>query len=426
MSPAHILRLSLAAAVALALGACDGDPEPRSTSGAGGAPGDRPGFWFEDGGARLRDATGSLGYASGYEPAEERWTGLRVHDPERAFLEPMLLSSGHEPAAFVLHPDGTLERRWALEDAPNLEALGPRFQHPTQRAWRRVEPLEGGDLLVIHEGLCLLRLGPDSTIRWRAVPGAHHDLEVDGDTLWALDRAVGAPTDAELRWRPDAAPLVTRDGLVRVRLSDGEVLARASLTELPGGEAWEAAVGEALRRARRVDIGDTGPGGALRLALDPLHTNAVARLDPSRVAPTLFLRELGALVDLSDDLTRIERLRRTPFAGAHDPQLDPEDGRVLLFDNLGARAVPRSRVLSLDLTTGDVRTEFEGDDGEPFFSPVCGAVLPLPGGRLLVLESTAGRALQVDRSGRVLWEFRTPFRIPEEDLVAVLLDMRPL
>ena len=404
--------------LAAALAACGGDDVPRAV--------DRPGFWFSEQGGPLRDATGSLGYAQGYEPAAGRWTGLRVHDPEAAYLEPLLFSSGHEAAAHVLHPDGRIERRWALEDAPNRAERGPRLQHPTQQAWRRVEPLPGGDLLVIHEGLCLMRLGPDSTIRWRGVPGAHHDLLVDGATAWVLDREVTPPTEEELGRRPDAGPLVTRDGLVRVDLEGGATLSRASLTELDGGDTWRAAAGEALRRARRVEIGDTSPGGRLRLALDPLHANALARLDPSRGAPTVFLRELGAFLDVADDLTRIDRVIATPYLGAHDPQLDPADGRVLLFDNFGAQAVPRSRVLSLDLERGDARTLFDGAGEEAFFSPVCGAVLPLPGERLLILESTAGRAVQVDREGRVLWEFRTPFRIPEEDLVAVLLDMRPL
>lgn len=388
------------------------------------APSSSRGFWFAERGARVREAVSTLGYAAGYEPAEERWSGLRVHDPDAAYLEPFLFSSGHEPAAYALLPDGTVERRWSLEEAPNAASEGPRIQHPTQHAWRRIQELPGGDLLVIHEGLCLMRLAPDSTIRWRSVPGAHHDLLVQGDEAWILDRTVTAPTARERGWLGDADPLITRDGLVRISLEDGRVLERASLTELTGDADWDRAYREALERARVVEIGDDQQDGGLLEALDPLHANGLARLEPAEGPPTVFLREVGGFLDLSLDLRRVADLRLGPFVGAHDPQLDPVDGGILLFDNFGDRSA-FSQIISISPTVKTARVIFQGTEDDPFFSPVCGAVLPLPGDRLLVIESTAGRAIQIDRSGRLLWEFRTPFRIPAEDLVAVLLDMRP-
>jgi hypothetical protein len=391
------------------------------------APSSSKGFWFAERGARIREVLGTLGYAAGYEPAEERWSGLRVHDPDAAYLETFLFSSGHEPAAFALLPDGTIERRWSLEESPNTSSKGPRIQHPTQHAWRRIQELPGGDLLVIHEGLCLMRLAPDSTIRWRSAPGAHHDLLVDGDEAWVLDRTVTPPTPRERGWLGGAETPVTRDGLVRVSLDDGRVLERASLSELLDDARWDEVYREAIERARIVEIGDDRRDGELRNALDPLHANGLARLDPSRSVPTVFLREVGGFMELAGDLRRIDALRLGPFVGAHDPQLDPADGGTLLFDNFGASSSPSpaSRILSISPSDRTAQVLFHGTEEDPFFSPVCGAVLPLPEGRLLVVESTAGRALQIDRSGRLLWEFRTPFRIPEEDLVAVLLDMRP-
>ena len=414
--PLWALLLALWSGIVVSLSGCGApvDETPSSSTG----------FWFAERGERVQDALGSLGYAAGYEPAEERWTGLRVHAPEAAFLEPLLFSSGHEPAAFALLPDGTIERRWSLEQSPNSDEAGPRFQHPTQQAWRRIQELPGGDLLVIHEGLCLMRLAPDSTIRWRAVPGAHHDLLVEEDEAWVLDRTIGPPTPRERRWLGDLDALITRDGLVRISLADGSILERTSITELRGDAPWEEVYREALTRARRVEIGDTELAGELREALDPLHTNALARLDPSRRVPTLFLRETGTFLDLAADLGSVDRLRSGPFIGAHDPQLDPAGGGTLLFDNFGDRSVG-SQIISISREKRSAKVLFQGTPEAPFFSPVCGAVLPLPGDRLLIVESTAGRAIQIDRDGKLLWEFRTPFRIPQEDLVAVLLDMRP-
>lgn len=388
------------------------------------APSSSTGFWFEERGEAIRDAVGSLGYAAGYEPAEERWSGLRVHEPDSAYLETFIFSSGHEPAAYALLPDGTIERRWSLDQSPNSDEAGPELPHPTQHAWRRIQELPDGDLLVIHEGLCLMRLAPDSTIRWRAVPGAHHDLLVQGEEAWVLDRTISPPTRREQAWLGDMDTPITRDGLVRIAIEDGSVLERASITELHGGAPWEQLYREALLRARRVEIGDAELDGELREALDPLHANALAALDPSRKVPTIFLRETGTFLDLAADLSRVDGTRSGPFIGAHDPQLDPANGGTLLFDNFGDRAIG-SQILSIAREDRTARVLYQGTREAPFFSPVCGAVLPLPGDRLLVVESTAGRAIQIDRNGKLLWEFRTPFRIPDEDLVAVLLDMRP-
>lgn len=87
-----------------------------------------------------------------------------------------------------------------------------------------------------------------------------------------------------------------------------------------------------------------------------------------------------------------------------------------------------SRILRV--AGASTETLFEGDAVFPFHSEVCGSLDPLPGGGWLVTETTAGRAFQLDESGRVVWEFRTPFRGegPEgaTGWVAALLDMRRL
>ncbi|MDB4736544.1 hypothetical protein OAF93_02140, partial [Planctomycetota bacterium] len=108
------------------------------------APSSSTGFWFAERGEAIRDAVGSLGYAAGYEPAEERWSGLRVHEPDSAYLETFIFSSGHEPAAYALLPDGTIERRWSLDQSPNSDEAGPQLPHPTQHAWRRIQELPDG------------------------------------------------------------------------------------------------------------------------------------------------------------------------------------------------------------------------------------------------------------------------------------------
>ncbi|MEE2939603.1 MAG: hypothetical protein VX460_04395, partial [Planctomycetota bacterium] len=114
-----------------------------------------------------------------------------------------------------------------------------------------------------------------------------------------------------------------------------------------------------------------------------------------------------------------------PWVGAHDPQPVPgREGWTALFDNHGARGVtpPRSRVV---LTDGRRLEEF-GVRSAPFRSRVCGSIAPLEGGGWLVTSTTEGRALAFGPSGALAWEFRTPFRVDEQGLIAALLDVRPL
>ncbi|MEM6674897.1 MAG: arylsulfotransferase family protein [Planctomycetota bacterium] len=404
-----------ALAVALCtLGACD-RPAPSSER--------PPGFWFDVREPPSPSDLGELGYAAGHAPPEEVWTGIRVLDEHRAFTGPLVIASGHEPAAYVLHGDGELERRWALDAAAQDAALLPTFVHTTQRAWRRVEPLADGGLLAIHDGLCLLRLDARSKIVWSAVPGAHHDLLLDGDSVWVLDRRVEGrvrPDDAASEWLVD-------DGIARVALEDGRILERVSLLEALAASAHAELVEQAVAQARSIDVGPVEHDGSFRRALDPLHSNAIVRADGSLV---VLLRDVGALAGLDPETLAVESLRIGPWQGAHDPQVDPDDPqRVLLFDNFGRRDPerPASRVLALDLAGGGgATTVFEDDPPERFYSPVCGSLSALPGGSWLVVESTAGRAFQIDAGGELVWEFRSPFRIEEEGLVAALLDVRPL
>ncbi len=53
-----------------------------------------------------------------------------------------------------------------------------------------------------------------------------------------------------------------------------------------------------------------------------------------------------------------------------------------------------------------------------------GRVQPLPNGNTLVVETDAGRALELTEDGEVVWEFRSPYRVRERgDKVASLYSL---
>lgn len=400
---------------ALAIG-CGRDKAPTSAE----AP---PGFWFGEG----TNETGMLGglpYANGYEADDGGWTGLRL--PEGAPLPiglPALFSSGHEPAAFVLRQDGSIRARWSLDAAGESAAVMPPFEHPSQRAWRALLPLPDGGLLAIHEGLCLVRLDARSRIVWSGAPRAHHDVcLIDDERVCVLDRERRPRIDDGASAHP--APHLSEDGLRVVSLATGETLRRISIIDALADSRWSSILTEAWPGSGVVEIGDGT--GAIEFGLDPLHANGV-ELDPEAEGEVaiVFLRDVGALarVDLvSGELLSFEL---GPWIGAHDPQPVPgRSGWTALFDNHGPRDVtpPRSRVV---LTDGRHTEEFGVRSGS-FRSKVCGSLAALEGGGWLVTSTTEGRALAFGPDGSLAWEFRTPFRVEEEGLIAALLDMRPL
>lgn len=407
--------LALVLITTLAAG-CDRDKTPSSVE----AP---PGFWFGEGtdeAGRLR----GLPYANGYEADDGGWTGLRL--PEGApppIGLPALFSSGHEPAAFVLRSDGSVRTRWSLEAAGESAAVMPPFEHPSQRAWRALLPLPADGLLAIHEGLCLVRLDANSRVVWSGAPRAHHDVcLIDEERVCVLDRERRPRIDGGASAHP--APHLSEDGLRVVSLATGETLRRISLVDALAGSRWSSILTEAWPGSGVVEIGDGT--GAIELGLDPLHANGVELdTDAEGEVAVVFLRDVGALarVDLvSGDLLSLEL---GPWIGAHDPQPVPgRAGWTALFDNHGARdaAPPRSRVV---LTDGRRTEEFRAASVS-FRSKVCGSIAPLAGGGWLVTSTTEGRALAFEPDGALAWEFRTPFRVEEEGLIAALLDMRPL
>jgi len=389
--------------------------------GPGDEPSQRDGFWFDVREAPTASDLGELGYAPGYETPDTSWTGVRSHGDHAAL--PFVFSSGHKAAAFVLDVDGIPEERWSLDRHPTNEALLPAFHHPTQRSWRRIEPLADGGLLAIHEGLCLLRLDAESKVLWSGVEGAHHDLHVSGDDVWVLDREVRAhAADERGAWIVD-------DGLARVSLRDGSVIERLSLLDLLGDSRWSEILDQAIARARAIDVGAPDASGHARRALDPLHANAIVIASDRPQEIVLFLRDVGALAGIGLASRKLEWLQLGPWQGAHDPQIERDGAhRMFLFDNFGRgeALAPASRIVAIDRDSFSTTTVFEDTPRQLFHSPVCGGLAPLPGGLWLVVETTAGRAFQIDTDGTVVWEFRTPFRIEGEGLVAALLDMRPL
>ena len=134
------------------------------------------------------------------------------------------------------------------------------------------------------------------------------------------------------------------------------------------------------------------------------------------------LREIDTVALLDPAGSEVLWARRGPFRRQHEPTL-LADGRILLFDNLGG-AAGASRVVALDVASGELEVLFAGSPQRPLASPEAGACRRLANGNLLVVASEQGVAWELTPAGEIAWELRTPHRAGTRgQLVASLFEV---
>ena len=100
---------------------------------------------------------------------------------------------------------------------------------------------------------------------------------------------------------------------------------------------------------------------------------------------------------------------------------------MLLFDNFGGMRADASRVLELDPFTQEVVWRYGEREGQGIFSQSNGGAQRLPNGNTLVVESNAGRAIEVTSGGETVWEYVNPFRAGgKQELQATLTQLTRL
>lgn len=403
-------------------------PEPRSDDGAsleeegGWVPGLSGSFARRrptaPGGRPKANGIGAIGYAPGSEPPPAR-TGLQRSEPGALPPGLVLLCHGDAAAAELMDLDGNLAHRWALDYASLPDA--PPLEGEHQIPWRAVALLPGGDLLAIHSGRGMVRVGRDSKLRWARFDRFHHDV-VPEDERYGLALARTERVVEEVQ--PDG-PIVD-DLLVRFELETGEIVASLSLWE-----AFAASEYADLLDQLTVREGDVMHANGLAL-LDAEFCGAL-RVDgvgPDDVLVSMRDLDLVAAVDL--EAGRIDWLtagpKRSRWRGLHDPEPWVDDrgtARMLVFDNLGGPG-GTSRLVDLRLPEASIAWSYEGSPPASFDSLFCGTVERLPGGAVLAAESLAGRVLVIEpRERRVLWEWASPrLAGPRDEFVAAVFSAR--
>lgn len=348
----------------------------------------------------------ALPYLQGYKEARDLPLVVE-HDPEATYQGLNLYISGHAAEAVLMDMSGQVLHRWRYPLRRLWKGLRKDPEVAKLEYWRRAYLYPNGDLLGIYEGHGLVKLNARSRVLWSHRGNIHHDLQVTEDgRIYVLDR------EGKIIPRINPEEGVLED-FVTVLNPAGKVIRRLSILE-----AFERSPYASLLQAMR-------PKG------DIFHTNTLEVLDGRFADRHPAFRKGNLLVSLwgihvlgiiDPEKERVVWARTGDWRRQHQPTF-LDDGRLLLFDNLGA-ARDRSRLIELDPLTGKTFWRYGGTPEVDLFSKTLGSAQRLPNGNTLITESENGRALEVTRDGRTVWEFHNPHRAGErKELVAVLFEM---
>lgn len=347
----------------------------------------------------------TLGYLAGQDAAPATG-GVVLHEADAAWDGLNLYTSGHAPEAILMDMDGRVLHRWTR----NWDDIYPtRKNRVPLQGWRRARLLPDGGLLAIFEGDGLVRLDRDSNVVWASDAHAHHDLALLPDGGVAI-----------LIWEAMEIPRLERSGAVIVDF--------IVILDADGRERRRIPILEAFENSPFAPLLDRAAKGN-----DMMHTNTLHRLDGRFAARDPAFREGNFLISsrymdtvaiVDPDAGKVVWALTGAWRRQHEPSLVGE-GSLLLFDNLGLERF--SRVLEIDPWTGKVLWSYGDADGQRFYSEACGTAQRLENDNTLVTVSDRGRAFEVTRDGRRVWEFVSPERAGERnELIATLYDVQRL
>jgi hypothetical protein len=299
-----------------------------------------------------------------------------------------LYSSRRRASALLTDMQGEIVHRW--EPAQGESTI----------AWMHVEPLPSGELLVIRKDDSLEKRAWDSTLLWRTVLRAHHDVAVD-----ERGRAYALVRDrTHFSFEGKDLPVLA-DSLVVID-PEGNVERRVPLLPLFSEHVSRRRLSRLSNRVNELSDHQLTRAGGLG---DLMHTNSVEFLsmDIRGVAPAgsilLSFRAMSRIAILNADMDKVLWVfGEGELDGQHDAtQL--RNGNILLFDN-GLHRNRESRVIELDPRTERIEWSYSRD----LFSRLRSGAQELPNGHILITESDTGHALEVTRESDVVWEFWNP------------------
>ncbi len=358
------------------------------------------------------------------QPSRGQGDGVMINEaPDRKDAVLLMGFFDGENQARLVNRDGSVIRKWSLnyfEHYPDVETrpcdgLGTPLETDVHGALLTPK----GDLVFSYEYCGTAKLDQCSNLLWALNEQSHHSLVTSeqGGYL-TIGRDDWTAAEVADRFPPfftaDTDAPIWEDVVLRLD-EQGQVLERVSIPDIIMDSGLTA-----LLTANNQDFKTKG---VTRSEL--LHANKIDEL-PSELAYKFPLFNAGDwvvsmrglnLVIVVDPATRTVRWHQTgPWIRQHDPEFRP-DGKISIFNNNAYLTsytrsdqtrldAPRdTNIMTIDPVSRETEVVFGSKPGQEMLSVIRGQHEILDGGGILITEFDAGRVLEVDGAGTVVWEY---------------------
>ncbi|MCB9772080.1 MAG: hypothetical protein H6754_05980 [Candidatus Omnitrophica bacterium] len=350
----------------------------------------------------------SLPYLQGYFKAPQK-TNVTLYNRELAYKGNSLYSSGESAIAYLIDMKGHVLHQWSYD----LHKIWPNQSlNETSPFWENVYLYPNGDLLAIYHNGGVIKIDKDSKLLWSYDCNAHHDLTVDNQ-----GRIYTLTND----WVKLKKNVHITDNSILILSPEGKFLKKISFLQMMH-KSKNTHIEPLLKRV---------VGMALNGMHDVYHTNTLKVFNgqSSSRQPAIFKKgnilismlTLSTIAIIDPDLEDIVWVGgpRLWSEGQHNVQL-LENGHMLTFDN-HYQGTKQSRILEFNPFERISIWEYTDKD---FYSDTHGSQERLPNGNTLIIEANKGRAFEITRDKKIVWEFLNPNKTGKDnDLIATIFVM---
>jgi hypothetical protein len=357
----------------------------------------------------------TLGYLKGYNPASKKG-GVTKYNKDLAFDGLNFSISAHAPEATLMSMDGKILHTWRYLTASDIWPDAPK-REAERSYWRRAHLYKNGDIVALYANCGLIKIDLNSNIIWsyNSPMKPHHDIEVTDDgTIYVLTRQRKI-----IPWIHKEHTV--REDFITILSHEGSIIRHISLLKLLANSKYKRLLDDRINSPQLFDLSKG----------DILHTNTLEVFDGELAHKSHIFKKGNAIVSfLTIDTIAIVDIDSEEIIWAlgsglwrrqHQPTL-LGNGNILIFDNFDSE--DSSKVMEFEPFTQEIVWEYRGDSKNQFFSAFIGSNQRFPNGNTLITETDNGRAFEVTKEKKIVWEFTNPHRAGEQnELIASLVEV---
>ena len=349
-------------------------------------------------------------------PARYEGRGVTIKDAMRS-VDGLTMLAGFFDGSNelrLLRPDGTLVTRWRFPYSkafPNTGHITPASMTPQSELHVDIHgatALPDGSVVFNYNNAGTVKLDRCSRLQWAVPRMTHHAVSpTDDGGFWIpSQRFVERNSPYPIINTPFLEPTILKiaaNGAVEREVSVvGIILNNGMLPQLLANGLNHNLLANRLE--------------AFEIPDDIVHLNDVEELSASMSAAfpqfrrgslMLSMRDYNMVMVVDPTATKVEWYQIGPWINQHDPDFLP-NGRISVFNNNDdgsetGTILGGSSIMEVDPTTRQTTVRY-GAPSHRWFTNIMGKHQHI-GENVLIAESRAGRVIEVDKAGNVVWEF---------------------